>query len=387
MAKMRMGMVQIFEKLRAVILPASILSGTIIGAGIFSLPFIFKEAGLSTSFFYLAIFSLVYLFIYFFYGDLIIRTPGEHRFVGYAKMYLGVSGFWAAILIGLIQLFFVLTIYLVLAPSFSRLFIADGHFYHLLVFWLLGSIAILFDTKRVAFLEFLIIGGIIAIIALIFGLGLDGFLTKEIFWDDINLSKFLVVGPILFALSGAIAVPEVVSYFRETNTPISFLKNSLSLGAILPAIIYAGFIAGVLGLSESVTEDAVSGLAARLPIWLLALVGVLGFLSLISSYIVIGLNARRILEYDLSLPGFVSRLLVIFIPVGLYLVGFQSFIGLVSFVGLIFLPLESIFIIFMWLKANKKLATPPILVGRIVKNSVLLLLLVFIMTFIYAIIG
>ncbi|MDO8429979.1 MAG: aromatic amino acid transport family protein [bacterium] len=366
--------------------PASILAGTIIGAGIFSLPFIFKEVGLSTSFFYLAIFSLVYLFIYFLYADLIIRTPGEHRFVGLAKIYLGINGFWAALFIGLIQLFFVLTIYLVLAPSFSLLFINNGYFYHFLVFWLIGSIAILFNTKRVALLEFLIVGGIIAIIALIFGFGFNEFLSKGIYWGNIDISKFLVVGPILFSLSGAIAIPEIISYFRETNTPISFLKKSLFLGAMAPVFIYAGFVIGILGLSKLVTEDAVTGLVAGLPIWLLALVGILGFLSLISSYIVIGLNARRILEYDLSLSSLVSRLLVIFAPVGLYLAGFQSFIGLVGFVGSIFLPLESIFIIFMWLKANKKLEMPPILPGRIVKNSAPFLLLVFIMTLIYAII-
>src|SRR3989344_7606220 len=148
MAKMRMGMALVFEKLRAIILPASILGAAIIGAGVFALPFVFNQVGIATGLFYLFIFSVIYIFIYLFYADLAIRTPGEHRFVGYARMYLGESGFLASLLISFVQTILTLTIYLILAPSFSRLFVADGYLSHLLVFWALGSLAILFSTRR-----------------------------------------------------------------------------------------------------------------------------------------------------------------------------------------------------------------------------------------------
>lgn len=370
-----------------IVFPASILAGTIIGAGIFSLPFVFNAAGILTGLFYLAVFGLVYILIYFFYGDLILRTPGEHRFVGYAKLYLGNSGFWAAIFIGLVQLLFVLTIYLVLAPSFSKLFISDGYLYHLLAFWLIGSIAILFDIKRIAALEFLITLGIIGIILFVFGLGF-----KNIFyvnWGNFDLSQvrdFALVGPVLFSLSGSLAVPEVISYFRESKTPLVYLKKSLVLGSFLPALVYAGFVIGILGLSAIPSEDAVSGLIDKVPAAVLVLMGILGFLSLISSYIVIGLNSRRIFEYDLGLPGLVSRGLVIIIPLILYFSGFQSFIGLVDFIGSVFLPLESIFIIFMWLQANKKSEMPAMLVGKPAIASIPVLLLIFVTALIYAII-
>ena len=367
-------------------MPVSILAGTVIGAGMFSLPFIFKTAGLLTGLFYLLLFGLVFILVDLIYADLIVRTPGDHRFVGYSRIYLDKRGFWAAILIGLIQLLFILTTYLVLAPSFSKLLIEGGSIVHLLIFWMIGSIVILLNTRRIAVAEFLITGGIILIIFLTFVWGLPSFIRQPVSWS-FNLSEFWVIGPILFALAGRVAVPEVVSYFKETKTPLGFLKKSLILGTFVPVVVYSLFIIGIVGLSLSVTEDAVSGLIGQIPTPILIAIGILGLLSLISSYIVVGLNVSRIFRYDLSLPAWLSTCLVVFIPPVLYFLGFQNFITLVSYLGGIFIPLESIFILFMWLKANRKLGTPPIMVGNAIKMSIPVLLFVFFIVLIYVIIS
>jgi hypothetical protein len=204
-------------------------------------------------------------------------------------------------------------------------------------------------------------------------------------WSSFDLSNFLAVGPILFSLAGAVAVPEVVSYFRESKIPISSLKQSLILGAVLPALVYFLFVIGIIDLSVNVSEDAVSGLIGNIPLFVLVAIGILGFLSLISSYIIIGLNASRIFNYDLSLPNWLSKILVMFVPIILYLSGFQNFIESVSFIGKIFLPLEAIFIIFMWLKADKKAEMPPILVGKRAFLFAPLILAVFFVVLIYGI--
>lgn len=369
-----------------IILPASILAGTIIGAGVFSLPFVFTKGGLLTGLFYLLLFAVVFILVDLIYADLIIRTPGDHRFVGYSKIYLGKGGFWAAILMGLIQALFVLTIYLILAPSFFKLFIPENTILHLLIFWFLGSAAILLNIKKIALAEFLITIGIILIILFTFVLGAPNFFQREISLFPFDLSNLIVVGPILFALGGRVAVPEIINYFRETKTPLSFLKKSLIVGILGPAVVYFLFVIGILGLSGVVAEDAVSGLIGQVASPVLIAIGVLGLLSLISSYIVIGLNASRIFNYDLAFPNWLSRSLVIFVPPILYFVGFQNFIVLISFLGGVFLPLESIFVLFMWLKANKKSETPPILIGKQVKMIVPVLLLIFFIVLIYAII-
>src|SRR3989344_7888976 len=110
--------------LKKAIFQISLLSGTIIGAGLFALPFVFKTAGLSAGFFYLATAAFAYVLIHLLYADLVIRTEGEHRFVGYAKIYLGRAAFLPAALMTIVQMLVVLAIYVILSKSFSGLIIA-----------------------------------------------------------------------------------------------------------------------------------------------------------------------------------------------------------------------------------------------------------------------
>ena len=118
------------------ILAAGLLAGTIIGAGMFSLPFIFQSAGLSTGIFYLILIPIAYIFVYLMYSDIIVRTKESHRLVGYAKIYLGNWAFWLTILMSVVESVFVLTIYLILSQSFGDLMIGWGSGVEkLLFFW------------------------------------------------------------------------------------------------------------------------------------------------------------------------------------------------------------------------------------------------------------
>lgn len=343
-----------------IILPASLLAGTIIGAGIFALPFVFEKAGIITGLFYLGIFSAGFVFIHLMYADLILKTEGGeniHRFPGYAKIYLGNWGFWLAILTTVIGMLFVLTIYLILSVSFINLIkpvnLNISDIYELLFFWLLGSAAIFLGIRRLAFSEFLITGGIIGIILIIFGYGLGHF-GKIISVPAFNFQNiFLPYGAVLFSLAGRVAIPAVVSYFQKIKQPLVEIKKPIILGTLLPFPIYLLFVFGIWGLSEVVSQDAISGLVGQIPKEILALIGVFGLISLWSSYIVIGLDVKNSLKFDLKFSKILAGLTVIILPLLLYFFGFQSFLTLVSLIGGIFIALEGIFIALMWLKARK----------------------------------
>ena len=118
---------------RDFLLPTGLLAGTIIGAGVFALPYTFKTAGLSVGFFYLALAAAMYCLIHLFYADMIVRTPGEHRFVGYAKIYLGRPAFWQAIAMSVLEMVLVMTIYLLLSVSFLNL-LWLGYLFHYRLF-------------------------------------------------------------------------------------------------------------------------------------------------------------------------------------------------------------------------------------------------------------
>lgn len=340
-----------------VALAIGLLSGGIIGAGVFSLPYAFQLAGLLTGFFYLAIATGVYIVLHVMYADVIMKTPGEHRFVGLAKTHLGRGAGLFAVLMGVVQMIFVLTIYLVLSKSFLSLVVSFGNdAQHIFFFWLLGSIAIFFNLRKIALSELLITLSIIAIIAVVFFLGAaHGDRLSAI--PALSESRFWLIPlpAILFALSGRVVIPAVIRFLRERGSGDDRRKlfKVILWGTVIPAIVYGLFVIGVLGLSAKVTEDAVSGLVGGLSSWLMWGIGVLGFLSLWSSYILVGLDVYETVRFDLGLRRPARLALVVLTPLLLYAAGFTSFLGLVSFVGGVFLVLEGFFVIAMYRKAHQ----------------------------------
>ena len=340
-----------------IILPASLLASTIVGAGMFALPYAFAKAGVLSGLFYLIFFSLVVVLIHLMYADIIVRTSENHRFLGYAKIYLGRIGFWLAFLTAIIGAIFALTIYLILSVSFVNLvgggIAAWPDIYKILGFWFLGSIVIFINVNKLTISEFLIlILATLIILAIFFynGINFEQILEMSL----INFSNFFFpYGAALFALSGGVVIPTVLGYFRNNGESPKKAKLPIILGSLAPAVIYFLFIVGVWKLSKEVSEDAVSGLINHLSPLLLVALGVLGAISLWSTYIVIGRNIKKGFEHDLNFPHFYAGLITIFSPLALYFFGFKNFLEMVAFVGGLFISIEGILMILMWQRASK----------------------------------
>jgi hypothetical protein len=105
--------------------------------------------------------------------------------------------------------------------------------------------------------------------------------------------------------------------------------------------------------------------------------GILGFLALISSYALTGINIRHTLEYDFLMPQWLTKLFVIFIPPLIYLLGFNGFIKTVSLIGSVFIPIEIILLIFIWRKADKMRPTDDFFDRNFIMTSLPFLLMIF----------
>ncbi len=340
------------------LLPAGLLAGTIIGAGIFSLPFVFQKVGLGVGLFYLALGTLVTIGIHLMYAEVVLRTPGEHRFVGYARMYYGSWAFWLGILMTIVQMILVMTIYLILSLSFSNLLFGPGYEVEkVMLFWLISSLPIFMNVRDLARLEFAVTGGIITIILFIFGLGIFGGHAPTLHWFIPDWKFFfLPFAPILFSLSGRTAIPSVVNYFRESpaSAKLGKVRSAIMYGTMVPAAVYVLFIVGVLLLSPSVSEDAVTGLVTSgISGGVLYAVGFLGLISIWSSYLMIGFDIERTLFQDLGWGRLARIFVVVGSPLALYFSGLHSFLALISIAGGVFLSLEGIFVVCLWLKARK----------------------------------
>jgi hypothetical protein len=344
---------KIFNQL---ILPAALLSGAIIGAGIFALPYVFDKAGTIAGLFYLVVFAAVFSLIHLKYADIINATPTDHRFAGYAEIYLGKIGKILAILMTVVGTVFVLTVYLILSVSFINLLAPNlPDVYKVFIFWLFSSLAIYWKVERLAISELLVTLGMTLIIFIIFAFGLKNFSEVILSKPKFNVSYlFLPYGAILFALSGRVAIPALLGYFRRNNLPPTFSRPAIVLGTVFPAIVYLLFVIGVLNLSATVSEDSISGLVDRLPSRALELLGILGIISLWSTYIVIGRDIKKSLEHDFNFPKILIFLFVILAPLGLYFYGLGGFLRLISVTGGVFIGLEGIFIVLMRQRALQK---------------------------------
>lgn len=377
---------KIFSQL---IYPASLLATTIIGAGMFALPYLFSKAGIATGLIYLFFFGIILALIHLMYADIIVRTPENKRFPGYAKIYLGKFGKWISVFMAIFGALLALVVYLVLSASFVNLIAPNASAaYIALFFWLLGSLAIFFNVNKLAMSEFLIFIGMAAIILVIFGFAflMNGGMKKVTNLPLFNLNNiFLPFGAVLFSMYGRSAIPTLLGYFRNNGQSPIKSKWPIIIGSIAPAVIYFIFVFGILGLSDNISEDAVSGLVGNLPIAILWILGILGIISLWSTYIVIGRDIKKSLEHDFNFLPILSGAVVLIIPILFYFIGLQDFLLLVEFVGAVIIGLEGIFIILMWLKASKTESAEKI-INKLHPIIIILLFLVFIAGIVYKII-
>src|SRR5437867_3832320 len=66
----------------------AVLVGSMVGVGIFGLPYAFAQAGFWLGMTLLVLIGLATLLIDFMYGEVILRTHAQHQLLGYAKLYL-----------------------------------------------------------------------------------------------------------------------------------------------------------------------------------------------------------------------------------------------------------------------------------------------------------
>jgi len=345
--------------------PAWLLAGAIIGAGIFALPFVFEKAGTLTGLIYLAVFEFVFVLVHLMYADIIAKTDladgtlanteSRHYFSGYARIYFGKFGFWLAVFSSVFGLFLTLVAYLALSASFLNLiFPSSFNVLNIVIFWFLGSVAIFLGIRKMSFLELFITSGVIFVSILVFIFGAADF-GRIISMPVFNLKNFfLPYGVILFALSGRVAIPAVINYFKKTNQSVSGAGKSIILGTLIPALVYALFVFGVLGLSGIVSEDAVSGLIGVASPLILSLIGIFALVSLWDSYFIVSMDIRNSLRCDLKFPKVIAGAAVVILPLLFYFFGLREFLKLAGLIGGVFIAFEGAFICLMWLKSLKR---------------------------------
>ncbi len=323
-----------FRMIRAV----GVMVGSIVGAGVFGLPYAFAQSGAGIGAAWLLGIGAVVLLLFLMYAEVVIQTPGTHRLGGYAEIYIGPA--WksfATILLGAAQLGAMLA-YTVLGGRFllalfGPLFGGTELVYALLMVagvaaftWRGTKFATRAESAVVGVLLFLFVWAILASVPAISAANL---FTLQ--WD----AAFLPYGVVLFALSGIGAVPEMKEALGSKD--LRRLPHAVTYGLFVLVGLYLAFSLAVVGVTgTATTPTAFTGLSDALGPVFQAISALLGSVTIFSIFAMTCLQVQNALAVDLRVPRRASWALAAFVPPTLYLAGLREFIGVIGFVGAVF---------------------------------------------------
>ncbi len=363
-------------QIKKLIYPVATISGTIIGVGLFSLPYIASKTGYLAMLGYFLVLGVVVMIIHLMFGELSLVTPDFKRLPGFAKIHLGE---WAKKITFFSTVFGIsgaILAYLIVGGEFlksllSPIFGGSNSFYTY-IYFSLGAALIFFGIKAVAKIGLWALVLLFLILFAIFLRGnhiisLSNFTAFPFHLSDL----FLPYGPILFSLSGAALIPEAEEMLKGNK---QHLKKVIVIATLIPIIIYLFFIYLIWGITgPDTTQSALTGLKNYLGDGIVNMALFLGFLTTFTSFIALGLTLKKILWYDFKVEKNLAWFLTCFVPLGLYVLGFQSFIRVIGLVGAIALGIDGTLILLMYRKLLLK--------REEIKKSLLVFPLIFVFAF------
>lgn len=332
----------------------ALLLGTIIGGGIFGLPYVISKAGFVVGVIHLVLLGGGMTLLALMYGEIILRTKSDHQYPGYMTLYLGKPG----------KILATGSLVFGLLGSLIAYLLAQGTFFHnifesmfggseklyLIIFFVLSWIAIIGGLRIRNMVQTVMLG---LIIAAILGLGVIGFPHVA----TSNLSGihraffFLPFGAVLFSLAGNAAIVEVRKLLKGQEHKLKEVIIGAQLSAVLLYLLVVFVIVGMLG--SSVSADPISDLSRMFGNNMLVFGSLFGILVIATTYIPISNMVIESLQSDYGLPRWLSWVITAFVPLAFALSGLTTFIATILFVGTVVGVLDGLLIILAHRAARK----------------------------------
>lgn len=333
------------------VLALASLVGTIIGAGVFGIPYVMAKSGILFCLFYFLVLGATVFLLHLFFGEVVLRTKQKHRLVGYTEKYLGKR---AKVLIAFSTIFGTigaLLAYIILGGYFLKLIfpLSLSSFQLSLLLWIVLSFFVFLGIKSIAWIQLLMSAGFFGAIFLIFFYG----------FPKIDIGNFILASPkyiflpygvILFSLVGWNAVPEIETILvkKKNLRKVIFWAIAISLSFYF---LFGLFINGLTG--QNTTQEAFEGLIPILGQKIIILGGLFGLFAISTSFLILGNYLKNTLIFDYRFPYLFAFLIATLSPLLLFLSGIREFIWVIAFVGTFIGLIEGTMIILIYKKAQK----------------------------------
>ena len=333
----------------------SLFVGTMIGVGIFGLPYVASKSGFFVLLFYFLFIGTVGIVIHLIIGDVIVGTKEKHRFPGYVYKYLGKRWGRTSLASMCFGLFGAQLAYLIIGGTFLQGLtgsaLGPNILIYVLIFFILGSFLIYRGIKGIALTSFLILLIFFGLLLFLCFKAIPAIQVSNFFNFDFNY-LILPYGIVVFALWSSAILPEVKEILKGSRKE---LRKIIYSGFLVSAITYLLFVSLVFGVSGNATsQDAFSGLVGKMGSGVIYLGFVFGLITCFSSLIALGLTLKKIFLYDMHMSKNISWLISAFVPLILFLVGLRQFIQIVSLTGALSVGLEGFIVILLYRTYLKK---------------------------------
>ncbi len=328
------------------------LLGTIIGAGVLGIPYVVAQAGFFVGALNIVVLGFVALMVYLYFGEVVLRTPGNHQLSGYAEIYLGK---WAKYIIMFSMMFGIYSalIAYVIGEGYTLTSLLGGNpMYWMIAYLFVISIFVYFGIKAVEKSEMVLGVCMLAVVAIIIGLLIPHISASNL--NHFNISRFfLPYGVVLFAFLGMSAVPELK---EELINNRKLMKSAIIIGVLIPLFIYFLFaltVVGSIGLENFnalAPDERIASIALDIffPGSGFALFGNLfAFFSMSTSFIALGMALKQMYVYDFKIKNSTAWALVCFVPLAIALSGMTHFIEAISLSGIVSGGIDIIIILLM----------------------------------------
>ncbi len=342
------------------IYPIATLSGSIIGVGFFALPYVAMKAGIWVMLAYFVAITAIVISLHIIFAEISLKTPDYKRFPGFARFYFGKKGEALALAVSIIGGFGVLLAYLIVGGEFLTNILqpafGGNNLGYTFLYFISASIIIFLGIKVISRVELWVILALFLSILFVFISSfseirlLNIFSRSGILPSGTNL--FLPYGALLFALWGVGLIPEVEEMVagRKQN-----LKKIIIIATLIPALFYVLFVFLVLGISGANTSDtALVGLSNFLGNSAITVAMFAGVLATFVAFIAQGFLLEKTLILDLKIKKWHAFVIACFTPLVLFMLGFKSFIPLISLLGGAMVGVSGILILLMYKKIGGK---------------------------------
>lgn len=325
------------------------LIGTVIGAGILAIPYAVSQGGLTIGLVLLLVLGFLIGLRHLMLAEIALRTPHSHQMPGYAGIHLGgifkYFDFGIVVVGGLGSML----AYMIGEGEVLAAIFGGSPFNWALAFFIVASLFVYFGLNIVKHSE-LVMTLAIFVITLLIGV---------FSWRQLNIANLffsssgdwvLPYGVILFAYTGAVAIPEMRRQLRGRE---SDFPKAIVLASVVIFLVYFIFTVLVLGVTgDRTTEVATIGLGQVVGSRLLLIGNLLAFFTMGTSFLTVSLGLRDMFRFDYHLPPPLAWFIVVILPLIIFVLGARDFIKIISLIGGVLAGLQTVIIVLTFWRAR-----------------------------------